>query len=324
MERKRAYASGVDTVEVKGRVTNLNLANGTCMIGALTVNFTGIAPDQRPAGLMNGMTVEASGKGFAGNVLTAERLRDRDRDRISWPDGAAVEVEGYITDFVALSNFKVDGRVIDATNAVIRNGSASDIVNGARVEAEGSIVNGVLVAARLVLKPAANVQVHAILQLKDANTVTLLGKPIAINTDTVLVDRSGTASQQPRAIALSALGTGDRLEVKAWRSSTGVLTAGWVERTDADPLVVVKGPADAKVPTTQLNLAGFDVITGANSRYRNADGALIDAASFYGLVAVPPAVATVIHARGVVANAAATTVDATRATSTTGELEIGQ
>lgn len=323
MERKGTYAGGVDTVEVKGRVSNLNAANGTCTIGSLTVNFAGVPAGERPAGLANGMTVEASGKGYVGNVLTADRLRDRDRDRISWPDGVAIEVEGYVTDFVSISNFKVDGRVVNASSAVIRNGTATDVANGVRVEAEGPVVNGVLVATRLILKLETNVQVQAGLQAKDAtaNTVTLLGQAIGLTADTVLIDRSGTSSQQPRVIALAALNTGDRLEVMASRSG-GVLTAAWIERTDADPLVVVKGPADVKTPTTQLTLAGFNVATGASSRYRDADGTLIDATSFYNLVAVPPAVPTLVRARGVVAGLATNTLDATRTTSTTGELEI--
>jgi hypothetical protein len=324
MERKGTYANGVDTIEVKGRVANLDVATGTCTIGALTVNFAGVPANERPAGLANGMTVEASGKGYAGNVLTADRLRDRDRDRLSWPDGSAVEVEGYVTDFVSISNFKVDGRVVNAANAVIRNGTAADVANGVRVEAEGPVVGGVLVATRLILKLQTNVQVHAGLQAKEAtaNTVTLLGQAIALTADTVLIDRSGSFTQQPRVITLSALNTGDRLEVMASRSSGGALTAAWIERTDADALVVVKGPADAKTPTTQLTLTGFNVATGASSRYRDADGALIDATSFYGLVAVPPAVPTMVRARGVVASLATNTLDATRTTSTTGELEI--
>lgn len=324
MERLRSYTKSVDTIEVKGRVANLNLVAGTCTIGALTVNFSGMGAGQMPAGLANGMTVEASGKQFANGLLTADRLRDRDRDRIHWPDASAVEVEGYVTDFASISSFKVDTRAVNAANAVIRNGTAADVANGVRVEVEGPVVNGVLVATRLVLKLPVNVRVEAGLQSKDAtaSSVTLLGQAFRLTTETVVVDRSGSFTQQPRAITLAALNTGDRLEVKGWRDSGGALIAAWIERTDADPLVVVKGPADAKTPTVQLMLAGFKVVTGANSRYRDADGVLIDAATFYGLVAVPPAAPTAVHARGIVASLAANDLDATRTGSTTGELEI--
>jgi hypothetical protein len=271
------------------------------------------------------MTVEAGGKNFANGVLTADQLRDRDRDRISYPDGDGIEVEGYVAEFVSISSdFKVSGQMVNAANAVIRNGTAADIRNGLKVEAEGTVSNGVLVASVLVIKQQASVRVEAGLQAVDAtlNTVTLLGRSIRVNADTEL--RDGVAnSGQPTAITLGALNPADRLEVKAYKDGAGALVATRVERTAADSLVVVKGPAEAKVPTTQLTLAGFNVVTGANTRYRDAGGAVVDAAVFYDAVLVPPAVPTVVHARGVVADLSTNIVDATRSASTTGELEIG-
>ena len=222
------------------------------------------------------------------------------------------------------SDFKVSGQLVNATNAVIKNGTAADIRDGLKVEVEGTVSNGVLVASVLVIKQHANVRVEAGLQAVDATlgTVTLLGRSIKVSADTDL--RDGAADPgQPTAITLGALNLADRLEVKAYKDSTGALVATRVERTAADSLVVVKGPADAKVATTQLTLAGFDVATGVNTRYRDASGVAVDAATFYNLVLVPPAVPTVVHARGVVAGLTTNVVDATRTVSTNGEVGIG-
>jgi len=324
IEFKERFQNGISELEVKGVVANLD-RTGTFTINGLTVNFAGVAAGNRPTGLANGMTVEASGKNFANGVLTADRLRDRDRDRISYPDGDGIEVEGYVAEFVSIaSDFKVSGQMVNAANAVIKNGTAADIRNGLKVEVEGTVSNGVLVASVLVIKQQASVRVEAGLQGVDAtlNTVTLLGRSIKVNADTDL--RDGAANpDQPTAITLAALNPADRLEVKAYKDSTGALVATRVERTAADSLVVVKGPADAKVPTTQLTLAGFSVATGAATRYRDASGAVVDAVTFYNAVLVPPAVPTVVHARGVVAGLSTNVVDATRTVSTDGELEIG-
>lgn len=325
MERQGAFQNGTSELAVKGSVSNLNLAAGTCTIDGLSVNFAGVAAGDRPAGLANDMTVEASGRNFANGILTADRLRDRDRDRISYPDGDGLEVEGYVSDFVSIANFKVAGQAVNGANAVIRNGTAADIVNGVKVEAEGTMSNGVLVAGVLELKLQTSVRVEAGLQAKDstARTITLLGRTIAVNAETELRDRLASANQ-PTAITLAALNVADRLEVKAYKDASGNLIATRVERTEADALVVVKGPADAKTPTTLLTLAGIGVATGANSRYRDVSGTLVDATTFYNAVLVPPAVPTMVHARGVVANLATNVVDATRTVSTTGELEIGK
>jgi hypothetical protein len=325
MELRERFQNGISELEVKGAVANLDVAAGTCTINGLTVNFAGVAAGNRPSGLANGMTVEAGGKSYGGGVLTADQLRDHDRDRISYPDGDGIEVEGYVAEFVSISSdFKVSGQMVNAANAVIKNGTAADIRDGLKVEVEGTVSNGVLVASVLVIKQHANVRVEAGLQAVDATlgTVTLLGRSIKVSADTDL--RDGAADPgQPTAITLGALNLADRLEVKAYKDPTGALVATRVERTAADSLVVVTGPADAKVPTTQLTLAGFDVATGVNTRYRDASGVAVDAATFYNLVLVPPAVPTVVHARGVVAGLTTNVVDSTRTVSTNGELEIG-
>lgn len=326
MERQGVFQNGVSELEVTGVVSNLNPLAGTFMIDALTVNFAGIAAGNLPAGLDNGMTVEASGYNFATGILTADRLRDRDRDRIRYPDDDGLEVEGYVSDFVSISNFMVNGQVVNAANAVIKNGTPADIRDGLRVEVEGTMTSGVLVASVVIIKlqANANVRVEASVQNMDTaqNTITLLGRTIVINADTVLRDRLASVNQ-PTAITLAELNLTDRLEVNAYQDTGGSLIATRIERTEVDPLVVVKGPTDAKVPTTQLTLAGFGVATGADSLYRDASGNLVDAVSFYNAVMVPPAVATIVHVRGVVASLTTNVVDATRSTSTIGELEIG-
>lgn len=319
MERLGDFQNGASELEVKGAVSNLNFAAGTCTIDGLTVSFGGIAAGSLPAGLANGMNVEASGKNFANGTLTADRLRDRDRDRISYPDGDGLEVEGYVANFVSISSFEVAGQKVDATSAVVKNGTLADIRSGLKVEVEGTMSNGVLVASVVVIKLQTNVRVEAGMQAKGSAAITLLGRAIEVSADTQLRDRLG-GSNQPKTIALAALNSGDRLEVNAYKDGSGKLIATRIERTDVSPLVVVKGPADAKVGTTQLTLAGFNVLTGANTLHRDANGSQVDAASFYAAVLVPT---TVVHARGVVSNLATNVVDATRSTSTIGELEIG-
>jgi hypothetical protein len=322
IERKGTFVNGSTTIELTGTAANLNLAQGTCTVGASSVDFSAIAAADLPQGLANGMTVEVSGKRFENGVLLVDRLRDRDRDRIHVPDGDLFEVEGYVANFVSISDFEVDGYKVDASSAVINNGTAADVVNGVKVEVEGTMTDGVLVAKLLVIKLQTSVRVEAGMQTKDTSlsTLTLLGRPIKVTADTVLTDRLGN-STQPQLITLAALNAGDRLEVKA-TSESGSLLANSVERTEADPLVVVKAAADAKTPVTGLTLTGFAVATSANTIYRDQNRNQIDATTFYNLVQVPPAVPSVVHARGVVSSLTSNVVDSTRSTSTTGELRI--
>ncbi len=325
MERQGTFQNGASDIAVNGTVSNLNLAAGTCTLDGQMVNFAAMAPADRPAGLANGMAVEARGRQFANGLLTADMLRDRDRDRISRPDGDGLELEGYVADFVSIANFKIDGQPVNAANAVVRNGTAAAVANGAKVEAEGTMSNGTLVASVLVLKLQTQVRVEAGLQAKNSTqgTITLLGKAIKVNADTELRDRLASRNQ-PRVITLGDINLADRLEVRAFKDAAGDLVAARVERTEADALVVVKGPADWKLPITSLKLFGIDVTTGVATRYRDASGTLVDAATFYAAVQVPPAVPSTVHARGVVSGLTSNVVDATRSASTIGELEIGE
>lgn len=323
MERLGQFQNGISALELKGVVANLDLTARTLTINGLTVDFSAVAAGSLPGGLANGMTVEASGNQYAEGTLLVQRLRDRDRDRVSQPDGDGLWLEGHVSNFVSAADFRIGTQAVNASAAEFRNGTAADLRDGVRVAVEGTLSGGVLMASRVVLRQISQVRVEAGLQSKDgsAGTLTLLGQPIQVTAQTLLRDRLAS-DDQPTTVTLADLATADRLRVQAYRDTEGALVATRVERTRADALVVVKGPADAKTPTTQLTLAGFAVDTGPASRYRDASGTLTDAASFYASVAVPPAVATLVHARGVVASLSATRIDATRATSTTGELEI--
>lgn len=210
----------------------------------------------------------------------------------------------------SLPNFKVSGQTVNAASAAIRNGTAAHLRDGANVEVEGTVTNDVLIADVVVIKQQANARVEAGLLAVDQSlgTVTLLGQSIKVNADTELRD-SVVQPGQPT--------------VKALKDATGALVATRVERTAADPLVVVKGSADSKAPTVGLTLLGIGVATGGNTKYRDASGNLVTGSAFYDAVSVPPAGPTIVHARGVVADLASNVVDATRTLSTTGELEIG-
>jgi hypothetical protein len=185
------------------------------------------------------------------------------------------------------------------------------------------MVSGILVARVVAIKLQTSVRVEAGMQKKDAalGTITLLGRAIKVTAETRLTDRLANASQ-PAAITLASLNVGDRLEVQAYKDGSATLVATQVERTAPDQRVVVKGPADSKQPVTAITLAGFDIATSAGTRYRDESGNLIDAASFYGLVQIPPALPTMVNAHGVVGSLLVNTVDATRTVATDGELEI--
>jgi Domain of unknown function (DUF5666) len=84
----------------------------------------------------------------------AERLKVRSATYGDSSAAAEGEVEGYVSDFTSAANaFRVAGYAVrlDA-GAVYEDGVAADLKDGIRVEAKGSIDNGVLVVTKLEFK----------------------------------------------------------------------------------------------------------------------------------------------------------------------------
>jgi hypothetical protein len=127
---------------------------------ARDVNITGTPPTLRvgtatfdlgasgvPAGLTNGMVVRlttgttlVSGRWpVIAAAVESRRLDDRDE----------AEVEGLVTAFSSATSFSVNGVPVNASSAAFPDGPVS---LGARVEVEGRVANGVLVATEVELR----------------------------------------------------------------------------------------------------------------------------------------------------------------------------
>jgi hypothetical protein len=133
---------------VRGIARDVSLATTppTLRVGTQTFDLSASGV---PAGLANGSVVRlvVGTSPVAGRwpvtsaVIETRRLDDR--------DGA--EVEGLVTSFTSTSSFAVNGIPVDASTASFPDGTAGLGV-GVRVEVEGRVVNGTLVASRVELR----------------------------------------------------------------------------------------------------------------------------------------------------------------------------
>jgi len=342
VERTGTYVPGATPMQVYGTVANLNTAQGTCTVDGVPVSFQGLPPSALPpGGLANGQYVEVTGTSNGDQLMTADRIQDR--DRISYPDDTLVQVEGFVTSYVSVSSFVVAGQQVDASGAMFVNGTAADLKDGLKVEVEGTMSGTLLVATKVIIRLEANartvnVQITAPIQSKTTATTsfTVLGQGVKTTPLTQFIDRTSAtggsngngngagAGGPPSPLGYADLKVGDRVDVMAYEDASGALVATRVERTNADETVAAKGPVDAKTPLTGITLFGIEVTTGTNTWYRDIDGNLITDAAFYALVQVPPAVPSVVRAQGIASAASASRIDATRTLSTRGEVEIAK
>ncbi len=148
--------SSLTECKLSGIVSNLIPTNRTFNLGGWAI--TGGVSTSDVALLANGKRVKVRltySAPTCGN--TATRVQSSD---IGLNESASMEVDGFVSDFVSASNFKVNGVPVSATTVPVGVG------NGIRVEAEGIVRNGVLVASKVERK-----------DLLSTDSVRLFGSP---------------------------------------------------------------------------------------------------------------------------------------------------
>lgn len=130
-----------DEYKLRGTLADLDTTARTFRIGTATISYAGIA---NPPTLANGdlVRVRLATTQTAG-VWTATRLRGGARPL---DDRDEAEVEGLVTAFTSSTSFSVDGIPVDASGARFEDGVAADLALGVRVEVEGRLSGGVLIA----------------------------------------------------------------------------------------------------------------------------------------------------------------------------------
>lgn len=165
---------------LRASVTAYDSVAKTLSIGTTVID---VSSATLPTGLQAGslvriklQTAQVNGKWVAVSVKSAIQAPH---------DVEHSEIEGTITDFTSTSAFSVDGLPVDATNATFPDGSTS-LAKGVRVEVEGAVVNGVLVATTVKIESERKVQdagfeVDGLITAVDTVNSTLVVRGVTIS-----------------------------------------------------------------------------------------------------------------------------------------------
>lgn len=137
--------------EVRGMVSDLTA--DSFRVGDLTVHYDGttrVEDGTLAADLKNGAIVEVHvDSSVTPSHATEIEFEDNEDDEFEMRDGDETEVEGYVTSFdSAAGTFKV-GAVNVQTTSTTRIGGTGTLANDVKVEVEGTMANGVLVASEV-------------------------------------------------------------------------------------------------------------------------------------------------------------------------------
>jgi Domain of unknown function (DUF5666) len=138
--------------EFKGFVTALGSGGKIFVNGTAVDTSNAVVTGGTLAQIVVGTEVELHGAFISGTfVATRVHIEDGPNGIDTNPVGDS-EIKGIVANFVSISNFTVNGQIVNAQNAVFEDGSAANLANGANVEVHGKVVSGVLVASRVEFK----------------------------------------------------------------------------------------------------------------------------------------------------------------------------
>lgn len=293
VELKSAAPPSSTSIEVKGVVSGLNSGAKTFTLGSLTVDYAGAELKDFPAdGLADGQSVEVKstvGQYAAGTgTLTAVSIEFE--PGLEAAENEHVELKGYVTGFVSIADFKVNGVAVDASGAGV-----TGIANDVKVEVEGTInANGVLVASSVELEQESNAGLEGdVTEINaSAGTVLLFGKTVTVTATTEFKD-SGPA--RLASLSLTNLAVSDHVEVAGYVDSGKGFIATRLERLEPSSQAVIQGVVTAKAgDLSSLSILDITVPTDAGAKYKDRSGASMSAAQFFSALTVD---ATVVKAQ---------------------------
>ena len=134
---------------LRGVVASLDTSASarTFTIGALPVTYAALASEQLSAVLANGRIVSLRlAKAPVSGVWTALRIDDASA---APSERNQARIEGLVTAIASATTFFVDGVQVNASGAEFTDGA---VALGLRVEVEGALVGGVLIASKVDIK----------------------------------------------------------------------------------------------------------------------------------------------------------------------------
>ena len=282
IERKTAGAE----IEVKGTVTALAGSGFTLVVDHASAAYAvdAAAAELPDGGLVSNQYVEVKGT-FVGNTIVATRVELKGD---SLDDVEHASIEGIVTDFNGIDDFRVAGQPVNASTAEFNPASlASSLSNGTEVEVEGSIQGGVLMASSLEARSGEiEIAARVFTVIPDAGgltggiTLQFVPGVLTVALDSRATLRDETEINDP--LTLSDIHAGDVLQVTAYRDeSTGLLTATEIRR-ELSGYDRLTGPVDDCVAGSHVSFLGLDfaLVDGTTQYKGGEEQPLSDSAAF--------------------------------------------
>ncbi|NND37142.1 MAG: hypothetical protein HKN81_08400 [Gammaproteobacteria bacterium] len=282
-------------IEVKGLVEALDTNARTFSINSLDVDYGAVPADIDDSfpnmTFVEGDFVEVKGRSFSadGELLATKIEPDGpgvvDDGTFDNFDEVEAEIEGFITRFVSVGDFDVSGFPVDASGATFEGGVAGDLGLNVKVEVDGDVVAGVLIATEVDIRRSNDLRVAALVDEVDAagGTLVVLGITVAVDGSTRREDKID-AELEP--FGLAQLNVNDYVEVRGGADASGAadILASILERDDPPDVLgeetELRGFVDG-IARPSFTIAGVTIATDGGTVFRDALEQVISADAFF-------------------------------------------
>ena len=274
-------------LQLSGTVAALDPVARTFLLGTQLIDYSRVLGALIPSGFSNGMQVRVEGMSASPTAPVVASEIDLLPPALSETDAHRAELEGFISGFTGLGSFQVNGQAVDGRGATVTGGTADMLANGVKVEVEGTLSGGSLMATKIEIEQLSVFEIDGTVQTLDggAGMVTVGGQAVMTTPATQFIDSSAAAVAP---FSLAALRIGDRVAIIAYRGASG-LVATRLERLDAtapppgQPTTSVTGTisnfvsaASFTVGGQPVNAASANFIGGSRSSLANGIRVQVD------------------------------------------------
>ncbi|MEI6738593.1 MAG: DUF5666 domain-containing protein, partial [Pseudomonadota bacterium] len=281
---KRVQRKATSTpLQLTGSISNVTATSFT--LGSLTVDYAGATLKGIPSGgLSTGLRVriKAPAQTTTGTV-SATNVQGAQNDAAEG-EGLEADLQGVVAN-LSNGSFNLGGMLVVTSSATLYvNGTAVNLANGAEVEVDGQILNGVFNAGSVSFPKPEPVSLTGQVVARSGDTLTVFGANgvrVLVTADTRMNDNTGVIKSR---FSVSDIHAGDRVIVKGNPDDNLVVVAISLVRTKADPAVDITGRV-GKASALDLIILNQAVHTAAAIKFSDAKGHPLTAEAFYAQVA---------------------------------------
>jgi hypothetical protein len=258
-------------------------------IGAFSIDIAGVptSPPGQTVNVGDLVEVHLDAAGAATRV-DLEELEDQ-AEEMEPAEGEEFEVEGFVSGFTAHpGTFKVGNDNVQTTSSTrFEGGVAADLMDGIKVEAEGHMTGGTLVADKIKFKDSIRIEANA----DSDGSANALGKTVRTNSGTKLVNLPG---------GTAGILAGDGLKIRGFPNSDNTITATRIQKLN-NPVqanqMILQGPVSSfsGPPASTMLIVGITVNASGAGEFQALDDSLLSAAAFFNSLT---AGRTIVKARG--------------------------